>query len=178
MDLVEVVERARGGDVDAFTALVERYQRLAHGSAVAVLHNVDIARDVVQESFVAAWHGLPRLIDPKAWITSAVVGERHADVAERVRRCLAESGGLDARPDLDATDRATVARARRLRQFFSQPFFIAEPYTNLPGSFVPRADTVAACAAILDGTYDDVPEEAFRFTGGIEEVLARARATE
>jgi F-type H+-transporting ATPase subunit beta len=98
-----------------------------------------------------------------------VVGERHADVAERVRHCLAEADGAAAL--------VTVARARRLRRFFSQPFFIAEPYTNLPGSFVPRAETVAACAAILDGAYDDVPEEAFRFTGGIEQVLARARGT-
>jgi F-type H+-transporting ATPase subunit beta len=104
-----------------------------------------------------------------------VVGERHADVAERVRHCLVEADALNARQHLDATDRATVARARRLRQFFSQPFFIAEPYTHQPGSFVPRAETVTMCAAMLDGDYDDIPEEAFRFTGGIEQVLARAR---
>jgi F-type H+/Na+-transporting ATPase subunit beta len=70
-----------------------------------------------------------------------------------------------------------AARARRLRLFFAQPFFIAESYTNQPGSFVPRAETVAVCAAILEGVYDDVPEEAFRFTGGMDEVLERARGS-
>jgi len=64
---------------------------------------------------------------------------------------------------------------RRLRGFFSQPFFIAEPYTKMPGTTVPRQDTVRACAGILDGAWDDVPETAFRFAGGIDEVLARPR---
>jgi RNA polymerase sigma factor (sigma-70 family) len=111
-------------------------------------------------------------IDPLAsrsrWLDASVVGERHAHVAARVRRCLGEA-------DAPHADGAIVARARRLRLFFAQPFFVAEPYTNLPGSFVPRAETVEACAAILDGVHDDVPEEAFRFTGAIGEVLARAR---
>jgi F-type H+-transporting ATPase subunit beta len=105
------------------------------------------------------------------------VGDRHADVAARVRECLSAAAALEGRMDLDTRGGLTVARARRLRCFFAQPFFIAEPYTNLPGSFVPRTETVDACAAILDGVHDDVPEEAFRFTGGIEQVLARARTT-
>jgi len=128
---------------------------------------------------VAAAHIYPA-VDPLAsrsrWLEPAVVGEAHAAVAERVRRCLAEADALEGRQDLDATARATVARARRLRMFFAQPFFIAEPYTNQPGAFVARADTVTACAAILDGAHDDIPDEAFRFAGGIDQVLARARA--
>ena len=51
----------------------------------------------------------------------------------------------------------------------------SSPYTHRPGTFVPRADTLAACTAILDGVHDDVPEDAFYFAGGIDEVLARAR---
>ncbi len=70
-----------------------------------------------------------------------------------------------------------MALARRLRRFFAQPFSIAEAYTHQPGGFVPGADTRAACAVILDGAHDDVPEEAFRFTGGIDQVLARADAS-
>jgi RNA polymerase sigma factor (sigma-70 family) len=118
-------------------------------------------------------------IDPLAsrsrWLEPEVVGDAHAAVAARVRRCLAEAAVLEGRQDLEAPARATLARARRLRLFFAQPFFIAEPYTSMPGAFVPRTETVTACAAILDGAYDDVPEEAFRFTGGIEQALARAR---
>jgi len=86
------------------------------------------------------------------------------------------AGGVKTH-ELDAPARATVARARRLRRFFAQPFFIAEPYTHQPGAFVPRADTLAACAAILDGTHDDIPEEAFRFTGAIDQVMVRANAS-
>jgi len=145
--LVKLVDRARGGDVDSFTELVQRYQRLAHGSAIAVVHDADAAQDVVQEAFVA----------------------------ERVARCRADADALEAQPDLGASARATVGRARRLRRFFAQPFFIPEPYTHRPGMFVSRADTLAACTAILDGVHDDVPEDAFWFVGGIDEVLARAR---
>jgi RNA polymerase sigma factor (sigma-70 family) len=117
-------------------------------------------------------------VDPLAsgsrWLEPAIVGDTHAAVAARVRRCLADADALEARADLDVAARATIARARRLRLFFAQPFFIAEPYTHQPGSFVRRDDTVAACAAILDGAHDNVPEEAFRFTGGIDEVRGRA----
>jgi len=102
-------------------------------------------------------------IDPltssSRWLDPAVVGEAHVEVAARVRRCLEEG---------------ETPRARKLRRFFAQPFFIAEPYTKRPGSFVRRADALAACAAIVDGAHDDVPEDAFYFTGGIDEVLARA----
>src|SRR2546421_10601307 len=63
MDLVTLVERARGGDVGSFTELVQRHQRLAHGSAMAVVHDPDVAKDVAQEAFVAAWRSLPKLLD-------------------------------------------------------------------------------------------------------------------
>jgi F0F1-type ATP synthase beta subunit len=134
---------------------------------------------VIVLSRALAVAGIYPAIDPLAsgsrWLDPAVVGEAHATVAERVRRCLAEAVALKGRDDLDAAARATVGRARRLQRFFAQPFFIAEPYTQRPGSFVSRTDALAACAAILDGAHDDVPEDAFSFTGGIDEVLARAR---
>jgi RNA polymerase sigma factor (sigma-70 family) len=120
------------------------------------------------------WPAIDPLTSGSRWLDPAVVGEHHATIGARVRRCLADGDALDGRDDLDADARATVGRARRLRRFFAQPFFIAEPYTKRPGSFVPRADALDACAAILDGVHDAVPEEAFYFTGGIDEVLARA----
>ncbi|PYN04266.1 MAG: hypothetical protein DME07_03945 [Candidatus Rokuibacteriota bacterium] len=134
---------------------------------------------VITMSRAIATAGIWPAIDPLAsqsrWIAPEVAGETHAAVAERVRKCLTEADALDGHENPDASARATVARARRLRRFFAQPFFIAEPYTHRPGTFVPRADTLAACTAILDGVHDDVPEDAFYFVGGIDEVLARAR---
>src|SRR5688572_12779337 len=67
MDLVALVERARAGDVEAFTELVRRHQTLALGAATALLRDPDRARDIVQEAFVAAWRGLARLADPSAF---------------------------------------------------------------------------------------------------------------
>jgi DNA-directed RNA polymerase specialized sigma24 family protein len=70
LDLVALVERARAGDVDAFTERVRRHQGLALGSAVALLRDPDLARDVVQETFVAAWRGLAQLTEPKACLAA------------------------------------------------------------------------------------------------------------
>jgi F-type H+-transporting ATPase subunit beta len=120
------------------------------------------------------WPAIDPLSSASRWLVPEIVGEEHVRVATRVRECLEQAVALQGRDDLDAAAQAIVARARRLQRFFAQPFFVAEPYTKRPGAFVPRAETVAACAAIVDGVYDDIPEEAFCFTGGIDEVLARA----
>jgi F0F1-type ATP synthase beta subunit len=116
---------------------------------------------------------IDRLASRSRWLDPAAVGEAHATIAARVRRCLEEGETLEGREDLEPAVAATRGRARRLRRFFSQPFFIAEPYTQRPGTFVPRADALATCEAIVDGRYDDVPEDAFYFAGGIDEILAR-----
>ena len=97
MDLVTLVERARGGDVGSFTELVQRHQRLAHGSAMAVVHDPDVAKDVAQEAFVAAWRSLPKLLDANkfpAWLRGIV--RRQALHALRARRLesLAEAEHL------------------------------------------------------------------------------------
>jgi F-type H+-transporting ATPase subunit beta len=66
-------------------------------------------------------------------------------------------------------------RARKLRLFLTQPFFTTEAYTGLPGEYVSLAQTLEGCSAILSGECDDLPESAFRFTGGIEQVGAKAK---
>ena len=67
-------------------------------------------------------------------------------------------------------------RARKLQSFFSQPFYVAEPYTKRPGSYVSRADALRGCREILDGVHDDLPADAFYFTGSIEEIRRAAGA--
>ena len=71
--------------------------------------------------------------------------------------------------------RRMVARAEKLRRFFGQPFFAAEPYTHRPGVIVPLAESLRVCREILDGVHDDVPTEAFFFTGGIDEIRSRGK---
>jgi F-type H+-transporting ATPase subunit beta len=70
-----------------------------------------------------------------------------------------------------------IDRARTLQALVSQPFYVAEPFTERPGSHVSRADASRGCREILDGRHDDLPVEAFYFTGGIEEIRRAASAT-
>lgn len=114
-----------------------------------------------------------RALDP------ALVGEEHRDVAQRVRQELhrfREFQGAGAeRERLREPDRLGVARARKLQRFLTQPFFVAEPWTKWPGKSVPRAATLQGCRAILEGAYDELPEEAFTYIGSVEEAVEKAR---
>ena len=104
------------------------------------------------------------------------VDQEHVEIAARVRTLLAAAAGDE--PDAVVPPSGAVEiekrRARKLWLFFAQPFFVAEPYTKRPGVFVSRAEALRGCREILDGAHDDLPEEAFYFTGGIDEIRARA----
>ena len=110
-----------------------------------------------------------------------VVGERHAEVAARVKAALAKYEelrdiialmGID---ELSPPDRRAVLRARRLRRFLTQPFSVTEQFTGVPGVYVPLADTLAGCEAILSGAHDALPEQAFYMGGRLEDLLTAAR---
>ncbi len=75
--------------------------------------------------------------------------------------------------ELSEEDKLTVARARKIQRFLSQPFHVAEVFTGFPGVFVPIADTVRSFKAICDGQYDHLPEAAFYMVGPIEEAVAK-----
>jgi F0F1-type ATP synthase beta subunit len=101
-----------------------------------------------------------------------------ADVAlaRAARDAIATARMAEDHPEL-ARDPVLIDRARKLQAFFSQPFYVAEPFTERPGSHVSRADALRGCREILDGRHDDLPVEAFYFTGGIEEIRRAASAT-
>jgi F-type H+/Na+-transporting ATPase subunit beta len=75
----------------------------------------------------------------------------------------------------ESADPLTLERARKLANFFSQPFFCAEPWTIRPGSHVSRAEALRTCAEMMGGIHDDLPTAAFYFAGGIDEIRGRAR---
>ena len=83
--------------------------------------------------------------------------------------------GLD---ELSEEDKVTVARARKIQRFLSQPFFVGEVFTGLPGIFVPVDETVQSFEALVDGELDEIPEQAFFNVGGVESVLAKAKSLE
>ena len=102
-----------------------------------------------------------RLLETKA------VGDEHAAIAERARHAVAL---LWDQSLADAAGPLALERAKKLANFFAQPFFCAEPWTKRPGSFVSARDALRGCAEILDGLHDDVPVEAFYFTGSLAEI--------
>ncbi|MGA1611865.1 MAG: F0F1 ATP synthase subunit beta, partial [Ilumatobacteraceae bacterium] len=81
--------------------------------------------------------------------------------------------GMD---ELAPEDKLVVARARKMQRFLSQPFYVAEVFTGVKGEYVPTAQTVESFEAIIKGELDDVPEQAFLNVGGVDQVLAKAKA--
>jgi len=115
-----------------------------------------------------------RILDP------SIVGQEHYDVARSVQRVLQRYKDLQdiiailGVEELSEEDRLTVARARKMQRFFSQPMFVAEPFTGQPGVYVPRMETVRGFREILDGKHDDLPEQAFHMVGTIEQAREKA----
>jgi F-type H+-transporting ATPase subunit beta len=112
------------------------------------------------------------------------VGDEHYDVARRVQEILQRNKDLQdiiailGVDELSEEDKVVVARARRIQRFLSQPFFVAEQFTGIPGKYVPVDETIASFRAICDGEYDHLPEQAFLLVGGIEEAVEQAKRLE
>ncbi len=111
-------------------------------------------------------------------LEAAIVGTEHFEVAQRVRETLGRAKELQSADaaDLPGEDRVLLERAAKIEHFLTQPFFVAEPYTNRPGQYVSREETVRALGALLAGAYDDLPQEAFLWCGTIEQVVEQARS--
>ncbi|MCA1824261.1 MAG: F0F1 ATP synthase subunit beta [Mycobacteriales bacterium] len=116
-----------------------------------------------------------RILDPR------VIGEEHYGVARRVQSTLQRYKDLQdiiailGMDELPEEDKVIVQRARKIQRFLSQPFFVAEQFTGIPGKYVPLDETVASFKAVVDGEYDELPEQAFYMVGGIEEAVAKAK---
>ncbi|MDQ3973053.1 MAG: F0F1 ATP synthase subunit beta, partial [Actinomycetota bacterium] len=113
-----------------------------------------------------------------------VVGQRHYEVASRVQEILQRYEDLQdiiailGIDELAEEDRLTVQRARKIQRFFSQPFYVAEQFTGLPGVTVPLKETIESFEALINGEADDLPEQAFFNVGGLEDAQAKARKME
>jgi len=116
-----------------------------------------------------------RMLDPR------IVGDEHYQVAREVQRVLQTYKSLQdiiailGMDELSEEDKLTVARARKIQRFLSQPFFVAEVFTGAPGKLVDLKDTISSFKAICAGEYDDLPEAAFYMVGAIEEAVEKAK---
>ncbi len=110
-----------------------------------------------------------------------IVGEEHYEVARQVQETLQQYKDLQdiiailGMDELSEEDKLIVERARKIERFLSQPFFVAEQFTGMPGTYVPVEETVRGFKEILEGKHDDVPEDAFLFVGTIDEALENAK---
>ena len=117
-----------------------------------------------------------RILDPR------IVGEEHYQIARGVQAVLQRYKELQdiiailGMDELSEDDKVTVARARKIQNFLSQPNFVAEQFTNVPGKYVPIKETVRGFKEILEGRHDDLPEQVFRYVGTIDEAAERGRS--
>jgi F-type H+/Na+-transporting ATPase subunit beta len=116
-----------------------------------------------------------RIMDPR------IVGDRHYNVARAVQKVLQTYKSLQdiiailGMEELSEEDKLTVARARKIQRFMSQPFHVAEVFTNIPGKFVQLEDTIRSFEGIVNGEYDHLPEQAFLMCGAVEDAVENAR---
>ncbi|QQS10954.1 MAG: F0F1 ATP synthase subunit beta [Rhodospirillales bacterium] len=145
----------------------------AHLDATTVL-----SRSIAEQAIFPAVDPLDstsRMLDPR------VVGDEHYKVARDVQRVLQQYKSLQdiiailGMDELSEEDKLTVARARKIQRFLSQPFHVAEVFTGTPGVFVKLEDTIKGFKGIVAGDYDDLPESAFYMVGTIEEAVAKAK---
>ena len=143
----------------------------AHLDATTVL-----SRSIVELGIYPAVDPLAstsRVLDPK------IIGEEHYNTAREVQAMLQRYNELQdiiailGMDELSEEDKLTVSRARKVQRFLSQPFFVAEAFTGMPGAYVPLSETIRGFREILDGQHDDIPESYFLTAGTIDDVIRR-----
>lgn len=140
---------------------------------------INLERSIADQGLYPA---VDSLASTSTMLDPLIVGQEHYDVARGVQRLLQRYKDLQdiiailGVDELSEDDKLIVARARKIQRFFSQPFFVGEVYTGLPGQYVPVRETVRGFKEILEGKHDDLNEDDFRMVGSIE--MARAKAEE
>ena len=176
-DLQERITSTKTGSITSVQAVYVPADDLTDPAPATTFTHLD-ATTVLSRSISSL--GLFPAIDPLASSSDAldpsIVGEEHYRVAVKVQELLQEYSDLQdiiailGMDELSEEQRLTVNRARKIQQFLSQSFHVAEKFTGRPGSYVPADETIEAFTRICDGVYDDVPEQAFSGIGGIDDL--------
>jgi F-type H+-transporting ATPase subunit beta len=180
-ELQERITSTRTGSITSMQAVYVPADDYSDPAPVATFTHLDatiaLERSIVEKGIYPAVDPLAstsRILDPN------IVGEDHYRTAREVQRVLQRYKDLQdiiailGIDELSEDDKLIVSRARKIERFFSQPFFVAERFTGIPGRYVPLKETVRGFREILDGKCDDLPEQAFMMAGTIEDVRERA----
>jgi F-type H+-transporting ATPase subunit beta len=178
--LQERITTTKTGSITSFQAVYVPADDLTDPSPATTFAHLDatlvLSRSVAEQGIYPAVDPLDstsRLLDPN------LIGVEHYEVARSVQGVLQRYKELKdiiailGMDELSEEDRQTVARARKVQRFLSQPFFVAETFTGSPGKYVSLKDTIRAFKGIVEGEYDHLVEQAFYMVGGIEEAVAR-----
>ena len=181
--LQERITSTKTGSITSVQAIYVPADDLTDPSPATTFAHLDAT--VVLSRQIAAL-GIYPAVDPlessSRQLDPNIVGQEHYDTAMGVQQVLQRYQELKdiiailGMDELSEEDKQTVDRARKVEKYLSQPFFVAEIFTNSPGKFVSIKDTVRGFKGILDGEYDDIPEQAFLMAGPIEEVVENAKA--
>jgi len=180
-ELQERITTTSRGSVTSIQAVYVPADDLTDPAVVATFAHLDAATILSRRQ---ASLGIYPAIDPlesnSALLTPEGVGLEHYAIATEVRALLARYQELQdviailGMEELSEEDRVTVNRARRLQRFLTQPFFVSEPFTDIPGRYVPLSETLRGFREILEGRHDTLPEQAFYMVGTIDEAVAQA----
>ena len=180
-ELQERITSTREGSITSVQAVYVPADDLTDPAPATTFTHLD-ATTVLSRSITEL--GIYPAVDPLASSSGAldpeVVGEEHYRVAEKTQEILQQYSDLQdiiailGMDELSEEQQLTVARARKVQQFLSQSFHVAEKFTGNPGAYVRVSDTVRSFAEIVDGKCDDIPEQYFRYAGTIDDVRARA----
>jgi F-type H+-transporting ATPase subunit beta len=180
-NLQERITSTKKGSITSVQAIYVPADDLTDPAPAASFAHLDattvLSRDIAAQAIFPAVDPLDstsRIMDP------LVIGEEHYNVARSVQEVLQQYKGLKdiiailGMDELSEEDKLIVARARKIQRFLSQPFHVAEQFTNTPGAFVDLKDTIRSFKGIVAGEYDHLPEAAFYMVGPIEEAVAKA----
>ena len=182
-ELQERIASTKNGSVTSVQAVYVPADDLTDPAPETTFAHLDattvLSRKVVEQGIYPA-------VDPlesnSRILEADIVGEEHYEVANRVTEVLQKYKELQdiiailGMEELSDEDKATVMRARKIQKFLSQPFFVAETFTGVPGKYVPLKETIRGFKMILDGEMDEYPENAFFNVGTIDEVIEKAKA--
>ena len=180
-ELQERITTTKKGSITSIQAIyvpADDYTDPAPATAFAHLDaTTNLERSIAEQGIYPAVDPLAstsRILDPR------VIGEEHYSVARQVQGILQRYKDLQdiiailGIDELSEEDKVTVSRARKIQRFLSQPFFVAEQFTGIPGKYVPIQETIRSFREVAEGKYDEIPEQAFYMVGNIEEVQEKA----
>lgn len=181
-ELQERITTTHSGSITSMQAVYVPADDYSDPAPVATFTHLDAT--IALERSIAE-KGIYPAVDPLAStsriLDASIVGEEHYRTAREVQQVLQHYKDLQdiiailGIDELSEDDKIIVARARKIERFFSQPFFVAEQFTGIPGRFVPLRETVRGFREILDGKHDDLPEQAFMMVGTIDEAVEKAK---